>query len=426
MAQTFTLQIWTGSRFDREILDTANEIINQVLVIKPDSADAYFVRALIAGTKRERDLRKQYAKEAFRLNPNEVDIIITHARYNGADIGEEKTRALFNQAQQIDPLNGEIPNFYGVYLRDTLQTYSDAEKAFKQAIKINPNDGNYSYRLGRLYSTNMGNLVDAIKQMEIAYKTDLEDPDAPQFISALYLSLGDAHKALEYADKAIALNAHRVGSIYGKVAVLIYMGQTDKALKLVNDTLDNTDTVYRSVSKGWLTSKAIHLLLKGHKITEAEALINQYFPELNELVDAPLPKAASDIGKASKSSRGIEISLLSTVYKAQGKTDKAQKLADRLNVLDEDFFSEGQVQLTGFDYMALARISAAQNDDDKAITYLETAIDKGLLVYWRANISQSPYFLSLHNHPRYIALIERLEAEMVRQRAMLEKDLAAE
>ena len=272
----------------------------------------------------------------------------------------------------------------------------------------------------------MGNLVDAIKQIEISVKQDLKDPDAPQFISDLYLSLGDAHKALEYADKAIALNAHRAGSIGVKVNVLIFMGQTDKALKLVNDSLDNTDTVYRNVTKGWLTSRAIYLLLKGRKLIEAEALINKHFPELSELVDAPLPKSASDIGKGGKFFRGFEIILLSTVYRAQEKIDKAQKLADRLNVLDEDFFSEGQVRLMGSDNIALARISAVQNDDDKAITYLETAIEEGLLAYWRPNILQSPLFLSLHDHPRYIALIERLEAEMIRQRAILEKDLAAE
>ncbi|MFT7548958.1 MAG: TolB-like protein [Candidatus Azotimanducaceae bacterium] len=120
LAETFSMQVDIGSRFDLEILDTADEMINQVLVTSPHSADAYYVRAWIASRKNERELAKQYAKEAYRLNPNDADIVVAHAQFNGAVIGEKKVRALFKRAQQMDPFNGEIPHQYGMYLLETI------------------------------------------------------------------------------------------------------------------------------------------------------------------------------------------------------------------------------------------------------------------------------------------------------------------
>jgi len=420
LAETFSLQIDIGSRSDRSILDTADEIINQVLVTNPGSAEAYYVRAWIAGRRYELTLAKQYAKEAYRLNPNDADIVVTHAKFNAADIGEEKARTLFNRAQQMDPFDGEIPHHYGMYLVDTLQAYTDAEKAFKQAVKVNPNIGVYPFSLGMLYSRNMANLVDAIEQIELGSKLDVSDPDYHRYLSMLYLSLGDAQLAIEYADKSIALNAHSADAIDARTNVLVYMGQTDKALEFINDSLDNPDTVYRRVSKSRLTGRAVYLLLKENKLAEAESLVNQYFPEVRNLIDSPLPKSADEIVNVGG------VVLLSTIYQAQGKTDKAQKLAARLSLLDEDYFSERQARLQSFQYISLARISVIQNHSDKAVTYLEAVVDNGYLLDWRADISQSPEFLSLQQHPRYIALIKRLEAEMVRQRAILEKDLTVE
>jgi hypothetical protein len=68
-----------------------------------------------------------------------------------------------------------------------------------------------------------------------------------------------------------------------------------------------------------------------------------------------------------------------------------------------------------FQYISLAAISVVRNQNDKAVSYLEAAFDKGYLLDWRADISQAPEFLSLQQDTRYITLIKRLEGEMARQ-----------
>ena len=158
-----------------------------------------------------------------------------------------------------------------------------------------------------------------------------------------------------------------------------------------------------------MAGSAIYILSKENKLAEAEAILEQHFPEIRNLIDTPLPKSTDEIVNSGG------VLLLSTVY----------QLAERLSLLDEDFFSEGQVRLMSFQYIYLARISVVRNHNDKAVSYLETAVDKGYLLDWRADISQAPEFLSLQQHLRYIALIKRLEDEMVMQRSIIEKGLAA-
>lgn len=416
LAETFARQINEGSRFDVEILDTADAILMDVLSINPDSAEAYYVRSLLTyrwsfSIQREQVLRKQYIKEAYRLNPNNVDIIIIHAQANGAVMGEKKARGLFRKAQQIDPLNADILYSYAWYLLARLQEYSEAEQTFKQAIKMNPNYGNYSFSLAYLYAMNMGNIVDAVKIIKKSSKLDPIDPDNPRELSMHYLSLGDEIKSLEYVEKAIAMNANRADLINQKINVLIYAGKTDKVLTLAKDTLDNPETVYRyNASRGLLLSTAIYLLIKTNKLVEAEALINQHLPE-----------------KADESGNPYGIPLLTTVYKLQGKLKKAQKIADRVKFRDEHYYIKDQVRLSGIEYLILAREnSLLENNEEKTITYLEAAIDNGYLRNWRSMILHVPFFISLHQHPRFIALIERLEAEMTRQRSILEQDSIAE
>jgi len=415
LAEIYARQIATGSRYDAEILDTAENMINDVLAIKPDSAEAYYAMSWIAWYKGEIDLANQSAAKAYQFNPNNVEILTDHADSNGASMGEAKARALFERAQRLDPLNAMTLRIYADYLKTTLQAYSESEKLLKRSIKMNSLDGNYQYSLAILYSENMGNLIDAIKLGQIAAKLDSKDPDGYRYLSMTYLSLGDEQKALSYADMAIAINIHNADAIDAKVNTLIYQSKVGQAIKLVTDSLDHSDTLYRRVSKSHFLSRAVYLLLKDNKLDESEALIHKYLPKLSLLVDAPLRRSANDITNRHS------IMLLSTVYHALGKNEEASKLADRLSLLNEDFYIKGQLRLMPLEYLSLAQISAVQNNNDKAVAYLESAIDGGYLANWRSEIKQSPYFLTLGKNPRFIALINRLEAEMVKQRAELEK-----
>lgn len=414
LAETYARQIITGSRFDWLILDKAEALIKGVLSINPNSAEAYFVRSLIIKT--DRKLRNQYAKEAYRLNPNNVDIIIRHAQSNGAGMGEDNARALFKRAQKVDPLNADLPYFFAVYLVQTLQKYSEAEQTLKQAIKVNPKNTFYPFYLGQIYAQHMGKIVDAIKLAENGARLDPNDPYFPQALSVYYLSLGSGLKSLEFADKAMSINANNAEIINQKVNSLIYLGQTVQALKLINDTVADANTVYPSkqVKERFITG-AIYLLLKQQKFADAEALINLHIPGINESGNQSPPETLNEIENVNG------ILLLARVYKAQGQLAKVEKLVERVKGRDESFYLTGQARLLGIEYMNLAISSSLENNDEQTIKYLEAAIDNGYLYNWRAHLLQSPYFIDLAQRPDFMALIGRLETEMLKQIALLKQ-----
>jgi len=74
-----------------------------------------------------------------------------------------------------------------------LHANADAEIAYKQAIKINPNNIDYAFNLSVFYGQTIGNIIDAIKLMKIVYQLDLKDPDPSRVLSSYYLSLGVDH-----------------------------------------------------------------------------------------------------------------------------------------------------------------------------------------------------------------------------------------
>ena len=113
--------------------------------------------------------------------------------------------------------------------------------------------------------------------------------------------------------------------------------------------------------------------------------------------------------------------MFSIVYRAQGKNEQADTLAKRLNLLDEDFYTQRQVRLLPEEYQLLAAISAVQNDDERALNYLESLPNGIFPVWWRFRVLQSPIFIHLQDSPKHILLKDAFEAEMAKQLTVHQK-----
>jgi len=156
----------------------------------------------------------------------------------------------------------------------------------------------------------------------------------------------------------------------------------------------------------------VYLLFQQKVYDEAEALLLELAPGTDKLIKAPEPVTFKALGNS-----GV-ISQLVTVYRAQGKNQLADQLASRLKLIDQEDLVENAFNFEVQNDLVLAEVKAAQQHYDQAMNYLQSAIDKGFLLNWRVLIAYNPVFTALHKDPRYIALINQLETEALRQKAL--------
>lgn len=405
LAKTLYKIIDTGSRSDSELLDQAISLLNEVLILDPNSSEAYYVLALIAGNRRNNELRIKHIRVAYKLNPNDADIMVSYARRLGVELGEVKARDLFERAQHLDPLNSQIPNYYAFYLRNTLREYEEAETAYKKAANINPNNANYSANLSFLYSRYLGNISEAIEQLLITQKIDPNDPDIPNYLSINYLSLGKGNNALKNADLALDLMPDYADVLYSKVNTQIFNGNKIEALELIENTLNNPKVFFRRTTKVDFVFSGVYLYLLQGNIDAAHSIIINNLPEAIELIDSN--QSVNDFRI---------IALLSKISDLLSQDEKVLKFNDQLQLITNELLAHDEGSIDGKDYITLAIISVAHNKDDEAIQYIQSSINSGWLEYWRNNILFSPFFISLQDHPEFIKIIERIETEMSTQR----------
>jgi TolB-like protein/Tfp pilus assembly protein PilF len=407
LAETYQFQIQTGSRFDREILDTADSILIDVLASDPGEAQAHYVRSLVASKQGKRKLAEDYVRAAYELNPNQVSVINRYASLLGFELGEEKTRELFARAMRIDPLNFRVTYYFYSYLMHALQEYEEAEALLNAADK-DTKDSLYLAVLSSHYRQ-MGEPAKALHYNSLSTAYDPLDPEGPLYASFLELCLGDGAKALQSADEALGLNEWLGDAIVAKVDALINLGDEKAALALALQVLDDPQYSYRRVTRGDLLAKAVYVLMQTRELKAAEQLIRRHYLDAQSLVNANEPQSrSSDEGR-------LAIALLSTVLRAQGNEEEAQVVAGSLALLDEDYFTRRQAGLSPRDYLALAEISAMRSRNDLAMGYLESMPNGVFPAWWRSRVVQSPLFLHLEEDSRFISLRTRFEAAMAEQ-----------
>jgi tetratricopeptide (TPR) repeat protein len=108
------------------------------------------------------------------------------------------------------------------YCYDELGNYTKAIEAYKQAIRINPDDAYVHCNLGAVYGS-LGLYKDAIEAFKQAIRIDPDDAKAHYCLGLAYDSLGLYKDAIEAYKQAIRINpddavAHcNLGAVYGKL-----------------------------------------------------------------------------------------------------------------------------------------------------------------------------------------------------------------
>jgi len=404
-------QFLMGSKVDAIIIKQASHLLNEVLVIEPDSSQAYLALSIAAFIQKDYKKQSEMIAKAYQYDPNNADTIMRYARIWSDRLSSQEVSSLFSRARKIDPMNAQLPYYMARYYRRYFETKDLAEKYYKLAYELNPINGNYLFGLAELYGYSYGDLVKAVEQFKKGIRIDSGDPDNMIHLARSYFSLGDAETALAYAEKAIQISPHSGDALMSKIVALVALNDTQSALSLIELTANDPDVFHREkrYSKRYLEHFGVYLYLQDNNFAAAKTLIEKVSPGTSELTYAPLPTTINEVGEVNA------IELLATIYRAEGDTESADKLAARLAFIENKPVEAVLNFIKVFDDLKRSRVSAAMQKNLQAIDYITSAIDSGYILNWRSELIYNPVYSDLQQEPRFKALIQRLETEMTRQ-----------
>jgi len=420
LAEALQKQFSSGSTGDTSILERAENILYRVLESSPKSAEALYILSVVELNNRKFDSAVQHFKAAYTIEPNNHRVITTYTgflfnRRLTNYIPNEQLRLIYRNALVHDPLNAPLQYSWGLINVLLFMDYETAEKSYLRAMELAPENGNPPYFESRLADSNLGDLVKSIKYLKVAHKVDTTDPDSSISLSTNYLSLADLERAIYYSNRALKISANSGQAISAKVGILLYQKKYTEALKLIVSSLANDEIFHRRSSKSLLLQAGIYLHLRNGRADEALTMLLKYVPNLTELIDSAQIQRSFALG--------TPVSTYAILLREKNDNVLADKLIQRLSLITEDSLQGSLPRLNGWHYFLLAHATAPGNtteSDAKTIAYLTKMYESGFIFNWRMNLLWSPDFMHLKDNPKFIALIDRIEADMKRQRAFLD------
>lgn len=130
-----------------------------------------------------------------------------------------------------------IPLLFGYQTNRQAQKWLDSATLFSDAVRINPQDSNAHYLLGRSLALEKKDYLMAEKQLKIAISLDPGEAYYKADLGGVYLSLGDAAKALPYLQEAalVILSDPELFNTLG--SAFLETGDYTEAIRFLDKTL---------------------------------------------------------------------------------------------------------------------------------------------------------------------------------------------
>lgn len=467
-ASLFIAIIKSGNKEYGAALNSANSALKDIAKKDKDGASlAYLTRARIYFNLEENDKAIQDYNSAIKETPEDPDLYIERGNMytylNRYDLANKD----FNKAIELAP--GNVAGYICVGFIDNMEErYADAIKQFDYAIKLDasyspayshraesyiglkdydkavddiiqalsidgndkafglmqqasdsdfattaakfavqtvkePNNFYWPYCLGIVYEYN-GRYKEAIGYYEKSNKIELSDGKIYR-ISKCYKYLGNYAKALEYADRAIALDSADYSYIAEKANLLNEMGKQKEAIAQVDKFISRyPDSYWGYASRGLYKryGKDIDGAIEDYSMSIALNKDNadSYFGRAEMYALKGDRKAAeADYRKV------IELDTIPGnnayamfAYLGLGQKDKA---VETMNEIISKYPTDNG------NYYNAACLYSKMGEADKAIDYLQTAFEKGYRAFTHIDMDQD--LDAVRNLPKFKALVQKYQ-----------------
>ncbi|NNJ72238.1 MAG: tetratricopeptide repeat protein, partial [Enterobacterales bacterium] len=256
-------------------LTLAESLLQYVLEREPSNATATYYLAAIYNLQRRWDEAIAVFERALKLEPNHPFIFRTlgnfgfGGRFNHL-IEKDNLQKSFDYLVSRDPYNGALYFDWGRVNRWVFLDYDTAEKMFRRAAEIQPDNANPVFGMALLFAFEKGDLASAIAPLIQTHEMDKSDPDGSIYLSLVYTALGELDTAIAWADEAISILPESGEAQLAKVKTMFANGDLKAGYELIEKTLSNKQVFHRRSSQRVLMRLGVFYLLTNNQADEAK------------------------------------------------------------------------------------------------------------------------------------------------------------
>ena len=235
----------------RKSLEYARQMFNKAIEIDRDYARAY---AGVADScsmlytyfdAREFNLRQAdiASHKALELEPELAEAHVARGLAVSLSKRFDEAEREFETAMKLDPKLFDAPYWYGRALQSAGR-FQEAVKMFERASALRPEDYQAPGFLAQAYGSlgmveeRDAGLRRALKLMEDRLELNPDDARAANLAAAFLARLGDLSKAVEYADRSLAIDPEDPMLLYNVACTYVALKRHDDAMNCLERAVD--------------------------------------------------------------------------------------------------------------------------------------------------------------------------------------------
>jgi TolB-like protein/DNA-binding winged helix-turn-helix (wHTH) protein len=409
----------------RDNLPRLRDVIARGLELMPDNAGLIALNGVVAWYDGNEELAERRVARAMSLDPSDTWIQLQHAIFESDQGHPQEALRVVERSLEIDPLNPILHmaiGFSNLDLWNVDEAIAAAER-FRQLS--DPNNVTAYHMNGKMKALLRGDYAGAIRDMMGAANT-VPPPEgtwSAADVAVFYYTIEDmtngdrwlerARKTASASDAMFIRMAEEYGTMVRGDAGPFRALRTDR---LVNDfdfkRLEHYD-LYLLVDE----------LIARNEASRAVELMLDLAPEWSIYKDRPqlaveeFYPASALVKSAYSSYPAVHFVPLIRALRASGDQIGADNMLGHLERILQSRRDRGLF----IEEVHVAEARVLRGDLEGALAALEQAErDRTVYLCWQLRLLHNGTFEAIRHHPRFSALIERIRAEMHRQRAELE------
>lgn len=427
LGRSYNNEIISALRPPQEPLAKLREVVDAGLKLAPDHAGMIALSGKLARYDGDLNLAAERLQRAMALNPTDSTI---RMMYGGVRLDqsypEESLEAALRTIEN-DPLNGG-PYVTVAFSHIDLGNAEEALVAAARLTRVMPPEHTFGRGIAGLVKVHLqGDFVSGIQYWESASKDKTWTHEHSNMLATAWYSVGDLRKGNLAHERA---RQKAPGSTFTR-AVQAYRAVIDgdiaRAREIALDAVINPD----QFTRWWGGIIALRLatdalIEQGEASRAVESMLDlapewaSYMAQTNIPAEEFSP-APYRVKSSYSSYPALYFPDLVRALRASGDRTAAENMLGHLEAILEWRSDRGLL----VEEVHVAEALALRDRPEAALDALERAEQDGTIYnFWQIRLLHNGIFGSIRNHPRFRALVNRVQAEMNRQRAELRADVS--